>query len=56
MSNFDYAALLTESILLGNLVLRSGQTIDWDAEKMRVTNVESANQYVRREYRKGYSL
>ncbi|WP_442845736.1 Gfo/Idh/MocA family protein [Leeuwenhoekiella sp. H156] len=28
----------------------------WDAEKMRVTNFDEANQFVRRTYRDGYSL
>ncbi len=28
----------------------------WDAEKMRVTNFEEANQFVKREYRQGWSL
>ena len=28
----------------------------WDAENMRVTNFEEANQFVKREYRKGWTL
>ena len=28
----------------------------WDSEKMQFTNVPEANQYLRREYRKGWSL
>ncbi|HEA21165.1 MAG TPA: Gfo/Idh/MocA family oxidoreductase [Pricia antarctica] len=28
----------------------------WDAENMRVTNLEEANSYVKREYRKGWTL
>lgn len=29
-------------------------TLQWDAEKMRITNFEQANQYVRRSYRPGW--
>jgi hypothetical protein len=28
----------------------------WDAKNMKVTNFDDANQFVRREYRNGYSL
>jgi predicted dehydrogenase len=56
MSNFDYAGRLTETILLGNLALRAGTKIEWDAKNLRVTNVSEANQYVHREYREGWTL
>ena len=54
-SNFDYSCKLTEFVLLGNLAIRSGQTIQWDAEAMKVTNVEAANQFIKRKsYRDGW--
>ena len=54
-SNFDYAAPLAEFVSLGNLAIRSGQAIQWDAKAMRVTNVEAANRYVKRPaYRAGW--
>jgi predicted dehydrogenase len=54
-SNFDYAAPLAEFVSLGNLAIRSGQTIQWDAKAMRVTNVEAANRYIKRpSYRAGW--
>ena len=52
----DYASPLTELVLLGNLAVRTGEVIEWDKDKMRVTNVSSPNQYVRRDYRKGWEL
>jgi hypothetical protein len=56
-SNFDYAAPLTEFVLLGNLAIRSGQTVEWDKEAMKVTNVAEANQYISRpSYRKGWEF
>jgi predicted dehydrogenase len=57
MSNFvDYAAALTEAVLLGNVALRAGQRIVWDAEHLRVTNNEDANRFVRRQYRRGWEI
>jgi len=42
-------------VLLGCLATRfPGVQLDWDAEKMVVTNHKPANQFVRREYRKGW--
>ena len=54
----DYAARLTEVMLLGIVALRTGQgrKIEYDGENMRVTNVEEANQYLTREYRPGWSV
>ena len=55
VSNFDYSAALTEFVLLGNLAVRSQQAIVWDKDAMKVTNVESANQFVKRaSYRAGF--
>ena len=53
-SNFDYAAPVTETVLLGNVALRAGEKIEWDGEK--VTNIDGANEYLHREYRDGWSL
>ncbi len=56
LSNFDYAGPLTETVLLGNLAVRTNKRVEWDAANMRSTNAPEANQYVKREYRKGWSL
>lgn len=54
-SNFDYSAPLTEFVLLGNLAVRSGEAIEWNAERGRVSNVKTANKHLKREeYRKGW--
>ncbi len=56
-SNFDYSGPLTETVVMGNLAIRNaGKVLQWDGENMKVTNVEDANKYVRREYRKGWEL
>ncbi len=56
VSNFDYASKLTEVVLLGNVAIRAGEKIDWDAEKMKVSNIPDANRFVHREYRDGWTL
>lgn len=71
-SSFDYAGPMTETVLMGNLAIRSymlrkenseGQMefygrkkLLWDGEKMRITNLEDANQFVGREYRAGWEM
>jgi hypothetical protein len=57
-SSFDYAALLTETILLGNIALRTGVNyrIEWDGPNMKSTNSRLANQLVHTEYRSGWTL
>jgi len=51
---FDYAARLTETMLLGMVALRAGKKINYDGENMRVTNVAAANDFLKREYRTGW--
>ena len=70
-SSFNYAGPLTESILMGNLAIRSynlrtpkgngfeysgRKKLLWDGENMKVTNFDEANQFVKREYREGWTL
>ncbi|MEN9571366.1 MAG: hypothetical protein RL172_2597 [Bacteroidota bacterium] len=68
-STFDYAGPLTESILMGNLALRSWnlkgpggkgfpgrKKLLWDAQNMKITNFDEANQFVKRNYRDGFAL
>ena len=54
--NFDYAGALTETVLLGTVAYRSGAKLEWDAKNLKVTNDESANDFVSKEYRKGWEL
>jgi len=56
LSNFDYAGRLTETVLLGVVALRAGKTIEWDAEAMRAKNCPEADAFIRRDYRKGFSV
>ena len=70
-SHFDIAGPLTESVLMGNLAIRSaeirkknGDDFDfpgrnikllWDGPNMKITNFDEANQFVKRTYRDGWS-
>ena len=57
LAPYSYAAVLTESLLLGNVALRSGKAVEWDPVKMLVTNnpVDAAP-FVKPEFRAGWSL
>jgi len=55
-ANFDVAGLVTEVVLTGNVALRTGKKLLWDGPNMQFTNMPEANQYLRFEYRKGWSL
>lgn len=56
MSNFDYASALTETILLGNLAIVTGEPIYWDSENLRAINCPKADYYINTPYRKGWTL
>ena len=55
-SPFEYAARLTEVMLLGVVALRAGRKIYYDGADMRITNVLQANDYLRRDYRQGWLI
>lgn len=69
-SSFDYSGPLTETVLMGNLAIRSymlrrdtGQKefygrkkLLWDGASMKITNLDEANQFVSRVYREGWKL
>ena len=55
-ANFDYAGPLTETVLLGNIAIRTGEKLDWDADQFKFTNAPDANRFLHREYRKGWTL
>ncbi len=54
--DFSYAGALTESVLLGVVSYRSGETLNWDAKHARISNSEKAQQMIHREYRNGWTL
>ena len=58
LSNFDYAARLTETILLGNVALKAKEKVEWNAEEMTIAGFsdEKTEGLIGREYRDGYTL
>jgi predicted dehydrogenase len=55
---FEYAAQLTETMLLGIVALRTGQgrKLLYDGARSVVTNIPDANQFLTREYRQGWEV
>ncbi|MBI5769171.1 MAG: Gfo/Idh/MocA family oxidoreductase [Verrucomicrobia bacterium] len=53
-SNFEYSGPFSETVLLSNVAIRSRRRIEWDSKAMRVTNLESANKFVKKDYRPGW--
>ncbi|MCX7044840.1 MAG: gfo/Idh/MocA family oxidoreductase, partial [Candidatus Sumerlaeota bacterium] len=57
-SNFEVASKLTEMLLLGCLAMKAGlhKKIEWDGENTKCTNMPEINQYIARQYRKGWQV
>jgi predicted dehydrogenase len=56
LCNFDYSGKLVEHNLLGTVAFRVGKKLEWDAKNMKAKNCPEADQYINREYRKGWTL
>lgn len=54
--DFDYSGTMMEQMLLGLVAHRAGKRLEYNPETGRVTNAPEANDYLRREYRKGWTL
>jgi len=64
--NFINARDVTETICLAGVALRYSRRnfdethttppLEWDSRNMKVTNIPEANEYLRREYRRGWEL
>jgi predicted dehydrogenase len=53
---FDWAVSLTETVLLGNIAIRAGRPLEWDAAQIKFSNLAAANKYVQEPYHNGWSL
>lgn len=56
LTNFDYATRLTELCLLGNLAVRTGKKITWDASAMKAVGCPEADAYVHPHFREGWGI
>ena len=55
-ANFEFSGMVTEALQLGNIALRTGESLTWDRPNLKITNVASAQQYVQPERREGWNL
>jgi predicted dehydrogenase len=55
-SNFSVSAPFTEWIALGAIATRLNTKIEWDSEKMKITNNSEANDMLKPSVRKGWHL
>lgn len=55
-ADFAFSARVTDAILLGNIAVRTGKRLVWDAAARAITNEPGANAYLHREYREGWTL
>ena len=56
VSHFDHAGPLTEMANMGNVALAANEKIVFDVASMRITNSDSANKHLTKEYRKGFDF
>jgi predicted dehydrogenase len=54
--NFEFEDLVTESLLLGNVAVLTGQKLTWDHANLKANNSDFAQKYIRPERRKGWEL
>ena len=55
-SNFEYSADLTEMAIVGSLAQRFARKIDYDSEKMKITNNPNIDKYIKEPVREGWSF
>jgi len=54
--NFDWAGVITEAVLLGNIAIRTDKRLEWDAKNVKFVNNDKANEYVTSKYRSGWTM
>ena len=54
--NFEYSANMIEAMCLGLAAFRAGKELKYDGKTGTVTNDSSANQYLTKPYRKGWTM
>ncbi len=58
-TDFEYSARLTETMLLGNIAIKvadKNKILRYDGQNMRFLNCDAANDLLKSDYRKGWSL
>ena len=54
--DFDYSGTMIEQMLLGLVAHRAGKRLEYDPASGRVTNMSEANDWLKRQYRSGWTL
>ena len=54
--NFEFEGMVTETLLLGNVAVCTGERISWDRTNLRANNSELGQKLIRPERRKGWEL
>jgi predicted dehydrogenase len=54
--NFEFEGMVTETLLLGNVVVRQGGRVTWDRANMRANNSDALQSQIRPERRAGWEL
>ena len=55
-ANFEFSAVVTQALLLGNVAIRAHRKLYWDGPNMKVTNIPEANKLLHCSYRDGWQL
>jgi len=55
-AGFWYSGPFTEALLVGNLAVRLGKRVEWDAKMMRSPNCPEADNYITKFYRLGWDV
>ena len=56
-ASFDFAAPLTETVLLGNIAVRfPGERLEWNTDSLSFTNNQQANSFIKSDYRNGWEI
>ena len=56
LADFEYSVPLTEMVLLGNVAMRTGKAVEWDAENLKAKGNPDADQFIKGEVRKGWEV
>jgi predicted dehydrogenase len=54
--DFDYSGVMIEQMLLGLVAHRAGKKLEYDPVEGLITNAPEANDYLKRQYREGWTL
>jgi hypothetical protein len=54
--NFEFEGMVTETLLLGNVAVCTGEKFSWDRTNMKANNSDLGQKYIHPERRAGWEL